>query len=146
MLFPVHLEREKCSMSDLLQARNLLEAARRDLTALTGMLKPDLFTDEIFGFHVQQAIEKSLKAWIAALGEIYPYTHDLGLLLRKLEDLGCDVSSYMDLVAYSDFAAQIRYIGVGANEDPIQRDDVIAQVRSLYSRVNILTQPEEASD
>ncbi|NEQ31824.1 MAG: HEPN domain-containing protein [Leptolyngbya sp. SIO4C5] len=51
------------------------------MQALEGMQDKTVFADEIFGFHVQQAIEKCLKAWIAALGEVYPYTHDLGVLL-----------------------------------------------------------------
>jgi len=44
------------------QAKTLLHAAWRDLQALTGMLDAELFVDEIFGFHVQQAAEKALKA------------------------------------------------------------------------------------
>lgn len=70
-------------MSDPIQAKNMLDAAQRDLTALTGMLNASLFTDEIFGFHVQQVLEKSLKAWLAILGEIYPHTHDLNLCLEN---------------------------------------------------------------
>lgn len=122
-------------MSDPIQAKNMLDAAQRDLTALTGMLNASLFKDEIFGFHVQQVLEKSLKAWLAILGEIYPYTHDLNLLLGKLEDLGCDVSAYEQFVTYTAFAAQIRYVGVGADAEPIDRESVITQVQHLYSCV-----------
>ena len=45
----------------------------------------DVFADEIFGFHVQQAAEKLLRAWLALLGEVYPLTHDLDLLLDLLQ-------------------------------------------------------------
>lgn len=68
-------------MSDFKQARVLLEAAERDATALRGMGDAAVFADEIFGFHVQQAAEKLLKAWLASLGEIYPLSHDLAALL-----------------------------------------------------------------
>lgn len=51
-----------------------MTTAQRDLRALAGMLDSQTFADEIFGFHVQQAAEKVLKAWIAALGEVYPFT------------------------------------------------------------------------
>jgi HEPN domain len=44
--------------------------------------------DATFEFHVQQAIEKLLKALITARGAIYPYTHDLQLLLNQLAALG----------------------------------------------------------
>ena len=68
-------------MSDLKQARVLLEAAERDASALGGMGDAAVFADEIFGFHVQQAAEKLVKAWLASLGEIYPLSHDLAALL-----------------------------------------------------------------
>ncbi|MEO0455124.1 MAG: HEPN domain-containing protein [Cyanobacteria bacterium P01_A01_bin.114] len=61
-------------MSDLGQAKALLQAALRDLKALRGMTDAQIFADEIFGFHGQQAAEKALKAWIAALGERYLFT------------------------------------------------------------------------
>lgn len=45
-------------MSDLKQARALLEAAERDYSALRGMGDTTVFADEIFGFHAEQAVEK----------------------------------------------------------------------------------------
>ena len=45
-------------MSDIKQARTLFGAATRDLVAIRGMFDPEVFADEIFGFHVQQAAEK----------------------------------------------------------------------------------------
>ena len=48
--------------------------AGKDLAALRGMLDSTLFADEIFVFHAQQAVEKSLKAWIA-LGRRYVWFH-----------------------------------------------------------------------
>ena len=48
----------RCSMSDPKQARVLLEAAERDISALRGMGDAAVFADEIFGFHAQQAAEK----------------------------------------------------------------------------------------
>ena len=39
-------------MSDLEQARELVGAAERDVSALRGMGDADVFADEIFGFHV----------------------------------------------------------------------------------------------
>jgi len=65
-------------MSDLDHARSLLTMARADLNALKGMLRQDedYFSDEIFGFHAQQAAEKILKARIASLEGSYSRTHD----------------------------------------------------------------------
>lgn len=44
------------------ESQRLLAAARRDFRALQGMSDPEVFVDEIFGFHAQQAVEKTLKA------------------------------------------------------------------------------------
>ena len=43
-------------MKDLEQARNLLGMAERDYRALRGMEDPAVFSEEIFGFHVQQIL------------------------------------------------------------------------------------------
>ena len=64
-------------MSAIKQARTLFRAATRDLAAIRGMFDPEVFANEIFGFHVQQAAEKLCKAWIALLGKEYPFVHDL---------------------------------------------------------------------
>ena len=130
-------------MIDLLQAKTLLEAANKDLTALNGMLNAKQFTDEIFGFHVQQASEKSLKAWLAALGEVYPYTHDLALLLRKLEARNCNISKYIVFVEYTAFAGQVRYVGLDDDVSPIDRQETIAQVQELYEKVGTIAQSSE---
>ncbi|MDE0239275.1 MAG: hypothetical protein OXQ84_03605 [bacterium] len=53
-------------MSDLEQARELVGAAQKDISALRGMGDATVFADEFFGFHVQQAAEKLLKAWLAS--------------------------------------------------------------------------------
>jgi hypothetical protein len=52
-------------MNDIEHAQDLLKLANADFKALTGMGDPEIFTDAIFGFHTQQAIEKGLKAWLA---------------------------------------------------------------------------------
>ena len=49
-------------MRDPEQAVALMNAAESDLSALRGMRSNTDFADEIFGFHAQQAAEKSFKA------------------------------------------------------------------------------------
>ena len=74
MSLPVHYERERCYMSELDEARTLMDAGDRDLSALRGMEDTSVFADEIVGFHVQQAAEKFLKAWLVLWSEPYPLT------------------------------------------------------------------------
>ena len=50
-------------MSDPKCARMLVEAAQRDVLTLRSMTAGA--PEESFGFHVQQAAEKALKAWLA---------------------------------------------------------------------------------
>jgi hypothetical protein len=45
--------------SDIEHARALLEMAKRDHRALSRMLDPQDFAEEIFGFHAQQVVEKA---------------------------------------------------------------------------------------
>jgi hypothetical protein len=47
--------------SDRDHALLLLELAGKDHKALANMRDEDVFEEEIFGFHAQQAIEKTLK-------------------------------------------------------------------------------------
>lgn len=44
--------------------------------------------DAVFEFHTQQAIEKLLKALIAAHGSAFPFTHDLQVLADQLLSMG----------------------------------------------------------
>ena len=88
-------------MSDLKQARVLLTSAERDISALHGMADADVFADEIFGFHVQQAAEKLLKAWLALLGETYPTTHYLARLLAMLRASDVEATRFNELMEYT---------------------------------------------
>jgi len=83
-------------MNDHNFAFALLAMAKKDIQALHGMLNNKIFADEIFGFHAQQAVEKCLKAWIAALDVEFPLTHDISLLLATLEDHQQPVSDFWD--------------------------------------------------
>lgn len=93
------------------EATRMLRIARRDLKAATGMLDASTFDIAHWGYQVQQAVEKSLKAWISTLGHDYPYTHDLALLLRLVGDFGDDPFPYRDFEQFSVFATQLRYDG-----------------------------------
>lgn len=55
-------------MNHIDQAGKLLLMASKDLKAMEIMKSPESIDDEIYGFHDQQAVEKSLKAWITSIG------------------------------------------------------------------------------
>lgn len=127
-------------MSGLDHARGLLLMARMDFDAMRGMVDNPLFADEIFGFHAQQAVEKSLKAWLAIRSIDFPLTHDLSRLLGLLEEASIDVSLFWPLVQYTVFAVQARYeAGLMESEASIDRLAVIAEVEYLMTTVSSLT-------
>ena len=129
-------------MSDREHARALLELARKDLKAMEAMaLDPDSFDDAHFGFQAQQAVEKSLKAWIAYLGKEYAKTHDLQNLLDTLAGAGQRVADLAVLVDLNDFAVQYRYETIAAADVPIDRSSTLAQVQSLVDRIADLLKP-----
>jgi hypothetical protein len=66
--------------------------------------------DDPFGFHVQQAIEKLLKALLSQLSVEYRFTHDLGYLVDQLTGAGEILPSpVVEFSKLEDFAVTIRY-------------------------------------
>jgi hypothetical protein len=128
-------------MSDLEHARSLLRMAQRDLNALRGMMSPALgssktfFSDEVFGFHAQQAAEKCLKAWIASLGRRYPRTHDLMALIGELSTAGEDASGIDILVDLNPFAVEYRYESLEPEDEDLDRNVFFLEIQALFECV-----------
>ena len=121
-------------MSDAKCARVLLDSADRDLEALRVMRNPREVSDEVFGFHVQQAAEKALKAWQALVGVVYPLTHDITTLLDLLTTRD-DVARFHELIDYTPYAVEFRYEGVAAGTAPLDRERALTLVDSLIAHV-----------
>ena len=120
-------------MSDLKCAQMLLGAADRDLLTLRGM-SADV-PQESFGFHVQQAAEKALKAWLALLGETYPLTHNVQALVDLLRQRDIAVETFDELVEFTPYAVELRYGGLGPDAESVDRAAAIALVETLLERV-----------
>ena len=122
------------------QARQLLQMAAKDIRALDLMILPESVDDEIFGFHAQQAVEKTLKAWISAIGGSYGFLHDLRVLFLNLRELGCDIERFRHLVKLNPFAAQLRYEQLEPADEPLDRPVLRKEVQEVYDHVqNVLT-------
>jgi HEPN domain-containing protein len=122
-------------MSNREHAKEILEAARRDLRALHGMNDPQVFSDEIFGFHAQQAAERALKAWLAHNGIRFPKTHDLKQLIDLLVQSGIDPGDLSALVDLNAFAVQYRYESLFINEEALDRTELRPRIAALIDRV-----------
>lgn len=96
-------------MSPHNQAIELLSLAQKDYKAAVILARAEEPQMEAAGFHLQQTVEKALKAWLL-LNEIdFPRTHDLSLLLGLLEDADQGIEIYWELLALNPFAVQFRY-------------------------------------
>ncbi len=80
--------------------------------------------DTIVGFHAQQAVEKALKAVLAASGDDFPWTHDLRHLIERLNDLEIQLPlSLQDVGVLGPWAVEFRY---GETiDDPLDRAQAI---------------------
>jgi len=97
-------------MQDIKHAQSLFDLASNNVKALKAMHDAEVFSDEIFGFQAQQAIEKLLKSWLSLAGLSYARTHDLELLIQLLSQAGQKVPlCFANLVDLNDFAVQFRY-------------------------------------
>jgi HEPN domain-containing protein len=116
--------------------------ANGDLKALTGMLDSKTFSDEIFGFHAQQAVEKVLKAWINHLGYDHPKIHDIRELFRILRNYGAEVDKFLNLMELNIFAVQFRYDMYYDSEPTLDRNAIINDVKVIIEHVGNLIKDE----
>ena len=94
-----------------------------------------VFADQVFGFHAQQAAEKLLKAWLALLGEVYPLTHDLEVLLDRLQEREVSVDHLRPLIEYTDYARNIRYGSDELIEKALDRATALRRTEVLLEEV-----------
>ncbi len=123
-------------MSEHELAAKLIDLARRDLRAAEVLCDEPEVGDGIVGFHAQQAAEKILKAWMTLLGIAYPRTHDLSLLLLKLEEAGANVTDLWELLDLNPFAVQLRYDIL--DDEPLDHEVTLERISSLLDRVERL--------
>jgi HEPN domain-containing protein len=117
----------------------LLALAEKDYKAALILARAEDPQTEAAGFHLQQAIEKSLKAWLALRGVDYPRTHDLNPLLGLLEDQGESIERFWSLLELNPFAVQFRYELAGEafpNFEQLAQltRQLLAHVKSLLAR------------
>jgi HEPN domain-containing protein len=99
----------------LSELEGLLRIAMADLETAEASIDPAVFREGAWGFWLQQAVEKALKAWLLQLGGDPPLTHDLRRLLLLLEAEGvatADLEPLAQLTVYAvQFLPGVNYIG-----------------------------------
>ena len=101
------------------QAELLLAKARESQAVLGVIAADESLSDSAVGFHAQQAVELAMKSVLALQGVDYPWTHDLQLLIAKLESAGVQVpESVAEARVLTPWAVAYRY-----DETPDERID-----------------------
>lgn len=117
------------------QALLLLRKAAQDEALLDQVLNSEEVSDEIIGFHCQQAAEKILKALLSDLGVRFRKIHEIGALTALLAQAGQPLPDQFDsLDALTPFAAVYRYEDYDS-ELSLDRQQARALLRSLRTWV-----------
>jgi HEPN domain-containing protein len=118
----------------------MLRIARRDLKAAQG-LQDSAIDEAIWGFQIQQAVEKALKAWLFHLGDDPPLIHNLTALLERIDRTGAEAEAFRCLEAFTIFAVHFRY---DADPEPmgLDRSHSLRRVKQLVEHVATLLRSE----
>lgn len=112
-------------------AKVLARKAEDDAKAMRLLVPNPEISDEIVGFHAQQAIEKWLKAVMALHGLEEARIHDLGRLLEILGEAGVDLPPAADrLDDLSIYAVPLRYADL-LDAESLDREDTVALVEAV---------------
>ena len=89
--------------------------------------------DAVVGFHIQQAVEKRLKALLAFYAIPYRRTHDLLELMDQLISSGHPVTGALEaLQEMTPFAVEYRYESLDQYEDaPLDREQALGLLSDL---------------
>lgn len=88
----------------------LLRKAGEDRAAVRALLDDESISDDVIGFHAQQAIEKAMKAVLVVHGVAFRRAHDLNYLLQVAEEGSVEVPDDVAATRWlSPWAAEFRY-------------------------------------
>jgi HEPN domain-containing protein len=123
-------------MSHRKLSQKLLRKADQDIVVVEKWHSDSDVSDEILGFHAQQAAEKMLKAVLANKEIEFPFTHRLADLIDLLKDHNISVPNELDDIRYlTPFAVELRYDFFEEDEESLDRDELLALLTKLRSWV-----------
>lgn len=113
------------------EAEILARKAKADATAARELAGNPEISDEIVGFHAQQAVEKWLKAVLGSKGVEFEYTHDLRRLIAEVDALiGEFPFDTAEVIALTEHAVPLRYDEI-LDTEPLDRDATVALVEEV---------------
>jgi len=88
----------------------MLRKAGEDLAAVQALLDNESISDDVIGFHAQQAVEKAMKCALVVHGVAFRRAHDLSYLLQVAEDGDIEVPEVVAATRWlTPWAAEFRY-------------------------------------
>lgn len=108
----------------------LLERADGDIALVRHVRDNADIPDAIVGFHAQQAVEKSVKAVLAAHDIDYTKTHLLGYLIGLVQTNGIDAPpSVLEAAELNPWAVEFRY--ETDSEPALDRDATLGLIEDV---------------
>jgi HEPN domain-containing protein len=108
----------------------LARKAEGDAKAMRLLAPNPEISDEIVGFHAQQAVEKWLKAVLGSRGIDFEYTHDLHRLIAEVKAVGEFPFDIPEVVALTEHAVPLRYDEI-LDTEPLNREATVALVNEI---------------
>jgi HEPN domain-containing protein len=124
------------------EVRRWLEKARNDWSAARKIFTPDCVELDTAAFHCQQAVEKTLKAYLVSQGINFEKVHDLGRLLDHCASADAEFESLRDAVEpLTLYAVAFRYPGPA---EPARQDveSALRVVDGVWTFVTSRLRPE----
>lgn len=113
------------------EAAVLARKAEGDAKAMRLLAPNQEISDEIIGFHAQQAVEKWLKAVLGSRGIEFEYTHDLRRLIGEVAaSVGEFPFDTPEVVALTEHAVPLRYDEI-LDTEPLDRQAVVSLVEEV---------------
>lgn len=113
------------------EAAVLARKAEDDAKAMQLLAPNQEISDEIVGFHAQQAVEKWLKAVLGSRGVKFEYTHDLHRLIAEvIAAVGEFPFDVPEVVALTEHAVPLRYDEI-LDTEPLDRQAVVRLVEEV---------------
>ena len=116
------------------QADLLIEKARQDLYIPRAHAADPEVSDDTWGFHAQQAVEKFLKSILSRRQAHDPFTHRLSTLADLLAESGVPLPACFDaLLDLTPYAVELRYsvLPRDPSEKPLDRAEIIRLISLL---------------
>lgn len=113
------------------EAAVLARKAEDDAKAMQLLALNSEISDDIIGFHAQQAVEKWLKAVLGSRGIEFEYTHDLHRLIAEVTAaVGEFPFDIPEVVALTEHAVPLRYDEI-LDTEPLDRGATVTLVNDV---------------